>query len=293
MNGRVQSARWELFRALGAALTTPPPDNRPVLDALGLPAQSGADHTAVFVLSAPPHAAIHLGPEGKLGGTGLDRVAGFWRVLGLTPPENADHLGVLLMLYAELGDAEHHTRSEITRHTIAHTRRALFVEHLISWAPAYLAAVAAQPVPVVAAWARLAADTLRDETGRLAISELPAALRDSPEPLDAPASSSALLDALLAPVRSGILFTRSDVERCGAETDLGLRRGERRYALKAYLEQDPRATLAWLAAHARTWSARHADVFPVPAIGRWWAHRAQHTADALTAQLEPAMATRL
>ena len=75
----------ELWRALGAALVTPPPGNAPLLEALGLPAQTGAEHTGVFVLSAPPRAAIHLGPEGKLGGEGLDRIRGFWRALGLRP----------------------------------------------------------------------------------------------------------------------------------------------------------------------------------------------------------------
>lgn len=290
MNAAGHPARWELFRALGAALATPPPHNAPVLDALGLPAQSGAEHTAMFVLSAPPHAAIHLGPEGKLGGAGLDRVAGFWRVLGLPPPEDADHLGVLMMLYAELGDAEDHTAASATRRTVAHTRRALFAEHLVSWAPAYLRVVADQGAPAVAAWARLASDALREEAGRLDIRQLPAALRDSPDPLDRVDDPSALLDALLAPARSGVLLTRADVERCGAATDLGLRRGERRYAIRAYLEQDPHATLAWLAAHARRWSVEHAAVFPVPVVGRWWRERAARTAAALGQLLEPAMA---
>ena len=83
-----------------------------MLAALGLPAPTAAEHTGVFVLSAPPHAAIHLGGEGKLGGEGLDRVAGFWRAIGLTPPPDADQLGVLLMLYAELADAEAAARTE-------------------------------------------------------------------------------------------------------------------------------------------------------------------------------------
>ncbi len=93
--------RWELLRALGAAVLTPPPGNAAPCEVLGLPAQSGVEHTQVFVLSTPLHAAIHLGPEGQLGGEGLDRISGFWRVLGMDPPEDADHLGTLLMLYAE------------------------------------------------------------------------------------------------------------------------------------------------------------------------------------------------
>ena len=46
--------RWELLRALGAAVLTPPPGNAGPCEALGLPAQSGVEHTQVFVLTAPP-----------------------------------------------------------------------------------------------------------------------------------------------------------------------------------------------------------------------------------------------
>ena len=96
----------ELLRALGSVPASPPPHCHPVTDSLGLPAPTAAEHTSVFVLAAPPHAAIHLGADGKLGGEALDRVAGFWRAIGLRPPQDADHLGPLLMLYAELTEAE-------------------------------------------------------------------------------------------------------------------------------------------------------------------------------------------
>ena len=100
------SARAELLRALGAVAASPPPHCHPVTATLGLPSATAAEHTGVFVLAAPPHAAIHLGPSGMLGGEGLDRVAGFWRAIGLHPPQDADHLGLLLMLYAELSDED-------------------------------------------------------------------------------------------------------------------------------------------------------------------------------------------
>ena len=66
---------------------TPPPGSDAVCAALDLPSFSGAEYTEAFVLLAPPHAAIHLGTEGKLGGDALDRVEGFWRALGAS-----DHL---------------------------------------------------------------------------------------------------------------------------------------------------------------------------------------------------------
>lgn len=282
-----QPWRGELWRALGAALVTPPPNNAAVLDALGLPAQTGADHTGAFVLSAPPHAAIHLGPDGKLGGAGLDRVAGFWRVLGLDPPEDADHLGVLLMLYAELGDAEHATTTPDTRRALTHARTTLFAEHIASWAPSYLAAVTRHTPASVAAWATLTADAVRTETAPSPSRSLPAALRDAPDPIDPTADdSAALLDALLSPVRSGLVLTWPDVEQCGAQAGLGVRRGERRYAIKAYLEQDPRPTLHWLAHHARACSQQHAAAFADPDVAQWWQARARHTAAALESMLE-------
>lgn len=284
--------RWELLRALGAALVTPPPHNDAMLEALGLPAQSGAEHTGVFVLGAPPHAAIYLGPEGKLGGVGLDRVAGYWRVLGLQPPEDADHLGVLLMLYAELGEAEDNAGAEATRTALARVRSVLFDEHIASWAPAYLAAAHTHTAPAVAAWVQLTAEALRAEATHLRVGELPAALRDAPAPLDPSADPASMLDALVAPVRSGFVLTWPDVERCGAQTGLGVRRGERRYALKAYLEQDPRLTLDWLASHARSWTERHAAAFPDPLIASWWQDRARHTARTLDALNQPTMAGR-
>ena len=137
----VPTAGAELLRALGSVPGSPPPYCQPVLAALGLPPLTAAEHTAAFVLTAPPHAAIHLGSEGKLGGEGLDRVAGFWRAIGLAPPADADNLGVLLMLYAELAEAGTAARSELTRQRLTHARAALLREHLWSWAPGYLAAL--------------------------------------------------------------------------------------------------------------------------------------------------------
>ena len=154
-----------------------------MLAALGLPAPTAAEHTGVFVLSAPPHAAIHLGGEGKLGGEGLDRVAGFWRVIGLTPPPDADQLGVLLMLYAELTDAEVAARAEGTRERLSHARATLLREHLWSWAPGYLTAVSRVAGPTLAAWAELTLPALHREARSAAASRtaaLPAALRAAP-----------------------------------------------------------------------------------------------------------------
>jgi hypothetical protein len=279
----MDGVRWELFRSLGAAVLTPPPGNRALCAALDLPIQTGVDHTDAFVLSAPPHAAIHLGPEGKLGGEGLDRIAGFWRVLGLRAPEDADHLGALLMLYAELGEAEQNTSDERGRAQLHRVRAALFHEHIWSWAPGYLLAVTELGIASVAAWARLTEQALRAECEALGAAQmLPLALRAAPAAMDTADSLDEALDALVAPIRSGVVLTYRDLATCAHQVGLGLRRGERRFALRAMIEQDAPGTLMWLGARARWWSERCASA---PRMGNdpgeWWSRRAANTARVL------------
>ncbi len=278
----------ELLRALGSVPGSPPPSCGPVLGALGLPALTAAEHTAAFVLSAPPHAAIHLGSEGKLGGEGLDRVAGFWRAIGLAPPADADELGVLLMLYAELVDAKTAARSELTRQRLTHARTTLLREHLWSWAPGYLTALSKVATPGLAAWAELTLRALHREARSPVASRttaLPAALRVAPSPSRPGDSRDQLLDSLVAPVRSGILLTREDLREAAAAAGLGYRVGERRYTLAAMLDQDPSATLGWLRCHARRWASTHASQPPVDGHDprRWWARRAMTTSRTLAA----------
>jgi Nitrate reductase delta subunit len=283
------TGRTELLRALGAVVSTPPPDCGPVTAGLGLPAPTAAEHTGVFVLSAPPHAAIHLGEDGKLGGEGLDRVAGFWRVLGLSPPADPDHLGALLMLYAELGDAEIAARSGQAREWLGRARAALLWEHLWSWAPGYLTAVQRLGTPSLGSWARLTLGALAREARQCpAPATLPLALRAAPPALAAAVSDGSLLDLLLAPVRSGIVFTREDLRQAAGAAGAGYRLGERRYTLQAMLDQDPAATLGWLSGFARQWASWHIEQQPVtgPDPRRWWADRAAGTALALHAVQE-------
>lgn len=286
------SARWELLRALGAAILTPPPGNTAVCEALGLPVQSGVEHTDVFVLNAPPHGAIHLGPEGKLGGEGLDRIAGFWRALGLKAPEDADHLGTLLMLYAELGEAESSSCDDRGRIQMHRARAALFHEHIWSWAPGYLTAVTGLQAGSTTAWAQLTEQALHAELAELgAAALLPLALRVAPSGLDVADSFDQTLDALVAPVRSGVILTHRDLAACATHAGVGFRRGERRFALRAMLQQDACGTLTWLAGHARSWSARPTSTQPTENDPcSWWAQRAAHTAHTLEALAEEGMA---
>lgn len=268
----LSAARAELLRALGVVALDPPSTSVRVLDALGLSEITGAEHTEAFVLLAPPHAAIHLGDEGKLGGEALDRVEGFWRALGTTPPRDADHLGVLLLAYAGL--------REMSDDAADHAARALFHEHLWSWAPGYLDGLRSSCAPAVAQWCELTLDALRAEALDAGASDdVPLALRDAPEPLREKPDKDELLDAMVTPIRSGVVLSQRDVAAGADHIGVGFRRGERRFALKAMLEQDAHATLSWFAAQADTAARRHTESYGLDATGRWWRARAFATAE--------------
>ena len=150
----VAAGRWELLRALGAVPDSPAAA-RCVGAALGLDPVSDAEHTGAFVLNCPPYAAIYLGPQGAIGGEGADRVAGFWRAIGITPPTEPDHLAALLGLYARLGEAAAGARRAATGAALAQSQAVLFWEHLWPWLPAYLDAVGDLAIPALDGWAAL------------------------------------------------------------------------------------------------------------------------------------------
>lgn len=269
----MSSGRWELLRALGAVAGVPE-DARSVLAALGIEGCDDAAHTSVFVLNCPPYASVYLGAEGGLGGVAGDRVAGFWRVLGMPPPDPADHLTGLLSLYAQLGEAGPE---------LAHVRSALFCEHLWPWLPGYLDAVGELGVPALAAWAGVLAEALGSELDSYGVAPLPAALREAPPPVGADCGVGELLDTLIAPVRSGMILTRRAVAAGAGQAGAGHRIGERRFALRAMLEQEPDGTRGWLAEEASRWAKRHRAAAPHDPVQQWWSTRARTTAEVLSA----------
>lgn len=96
----------------------------------------------------------------------------------------------------------------------------------------------------------------------------------------APAADGSLDDlagALLTPVRSGIILTRRRLADAAGETGTGHRIGERRFTLRAMLEQDPAAILSWLAVESGGWTRRHASRPAGDAVSQWWAVRAAGT----------------
>jgi hypothetical protein len=279
--GGAAAGRWELLRALGAVPDSPAAA-RGVGPALGLGPVSDAEHTDAFVLNCPPYAAIYLGPEGAIGGEGADRVAGFWRAIGISPPAEPDHLAALLGLYARLGEATTEARRPATAAALAQSQAVLFWEHVWPWLPAYLDAVTDLAVPSLTGWADLARRALAAEYARQPpCPRRPLALRAAPPGAQPGVSPAGLAELATIPVRSGLILTRRRLAEGAGQAAVGFRIGERRFALRAMLEQDPRATLGWLAGEAGRWRQRHRGRAPGDPITGWWAARAARTTQVL------------
>jgi len=282
--GHSSSPRAELFRALGVLCESPVPGHDHIAKALGLPGgPDPAEHAAVFLFQSYPYASVYLGPEGMLGGEARDRVAGFWRAVGLVPPAEPDHLAALLGLYATLVDAEA-GEGDVARTVLRReARRALLWEHLLSWALPYLWKLREVGGPYHRGWADLLERALRDEAADLPGPErLPLHLRSAPPLPEPDASADEWVAAILAPVRSGMVIVRGDLATASRDLGLALRMGERAYALKALFQQDAPATLTWLSAQARGWIVRHAAAEPLSGpIASFWRSRAEATLAAL------------
>jgi len=278
-------SRSGLLRALADLAARPHAGSAAVADALELPRPpTASEHADLFDFQVYPYASVHLGDEGMLGGDARDRIAGFLRALDVTPPPEPDHLVVLLHAYADLSDlaASGAPRAD-------HARLVLLHEHLGSWVGRFLARVAELGAEPLRAWARLTVQTLAAELSEQgAPPELPPVLRDAsmlPEPEDATAAD--WTQALLTPVRSGLVLARADLSRAAHELGLGTRVGERAYVLRALLDQDAREVLAWIAGEARR---QGDDLAPVEATGgtevaAWWRARLERTTDVIERQL--------
>ncbi len=259
----------ELFRALAMlAEFSESAEFARVASALELGAlPSASEHTELFVFQLYPYASVYLGAEGMLGGEARDRVAGFWRALGATPPAEVDHLSVMLAFYARLvelaedanGDAGNE-RDAARRGGRRRARKAFLWEHLLSWLPAYLTKLREIAPPFYRRWSEMLMEALLEEAETSGRPELPPAHLRAATGLTDPRrddDAGEFLDSLLSPVRSGMILTRSDMSRAARRMDAGLRLGERRFILKTLLGQDARGTLAWLAEEAASWVERH------------------------------------
>lgn len=281
MNGRA-----ELFRALGALAEPPEASHEAIAGALGLPGRPApGEHVEVFLLGAFPYASVYLGADGMLGGEARDRVAGFWRALGLVPPPEPDHLAALLGLHAALIDAEAASADPLGAEAWRSSRTALLWEHLLSWLPPWLDKVAELGSPYYAAWAGLVREAIMAEADELGRQDrLPLALRQAAGLPPPEATAGEWLGALLTPARSGMIVTRQDIRRAGRELDLASRVADRAAMLRAMFGQDPDATVGWLAGEARRSARRRrADELVLGDVAMFWSRRALACAEALDA----------
>lgn len=283
------TGRAELFRALGALCERPRPEHGELTRALRLPeAPAGDVHTDLFLFQLFPYASVYVGAEGMVGGEASDRVAGFWRALGLEAPCEPDHLAALLALYAELIVQEQSASNAARRKLLKNARKALLWEHLMSWLPVYLDKLADIADAFFSAWGKLAGASLADEARRLGPPDhMPLHLREAPKVLVSPHSREEFFSWLLAPVCSGMVLCRSDLRRAAEELGLGLRVGERRFALESLLCQDAEGVLTWLAGEARRCTTRHGRWAPMTGcVSSFWMSRAE-AAEALLVECTP------
>lgn len=275
----------ELFRALAVLAEPPVAEAVRVADALELgPVPGAAEYTELFVFQLYPYASVYLGPEGMMGGEARDRIGGFWRALGETPPAEPDHLALMLALYARLVEMEEGASEEARRESWSLARRAYLWEHLLSWLPVYLDKLTEIASPFYRGWGRLLAQALTNEAetvGRQ--SQLPLHLRDAHALFDPRRDGvEEFLQSLLAPVRSGMILVRSDLTRAARELGLGLRLGERRFILKALFGQDAAGLLEWLAEEATRWQKRHGlHLETLGGVAAAWEERAETSAKLL------------
>ncbi|HEV2765004.1 MAG TPA: molecular chaperone TorD family protein [Pyrinomonadaceae bacterium] len=282
----------ELFRAL-AALAEPPNETTPRLaGALSLgPPPRDDEYTEIFLFQLYPYASVYLGAEGMRGGEARDRVAGFWRALGRVPPNEPDHLAVMLALYARLREFEEGEPDEQRRGGWRHARRAFLWEHLLSWLPVYLSKLKDLSQPdeddprFYARWAELLARALDEEAGALGPQgTLPAHLREAP-PLADPrrAGTDEFLRTLLAPARAGFVLTRADLRRAARRLELNTRPGERHFVLKSLFAQDAAGLLGWLKREADSAAEQHRARRPaLGAVAEAWETRAAASAALLS-----------
>jgi TorA maturation chaperone TorD len=272
----------ELFRAL-AALAEPPTDETVrVVEALDLgELQSPYEYTQLFIFDLYPYASVYLGPEGMLGGEARDRISGFWRALGQTPPAESDHLSVMLAFHARLIDLEQAETDPIRALSWQNSRKAFFWEHVASWLPFYLTKLADIAPPFYKRWSEILMSALREEaqtvgppsTLSIHLSEQTGLIDPRENPVED------FLQSILTPLRSGIIFTRTDLTAAARTLGLSLRMGERKFILKMLLAQDAQRVFDWLLKEAEAWATRHrSNLSAFAGVSDYWE---QKTRDAI------------
>ncbi len=250
----------ELFRSLAVLSEPQTPETSRLATVLGLgPLCDASEYTELFAFQLYPYASVYLGAEGMLGGEARDRVAGFWRALGQTPPAEPDHLSVMLATYARLVELEEGQDDSVRRASCRGARKAFLWEHLLSWLPVYLSKLHDIAPPFYRRWEELLIMSLLEEAKTVGKQKkLSLHLSEAPGIVD-PRNGEVgeFLHSLLTPVRSGMVLTRADLSHAARKLGLGRRLGERKFILESLFSQDAGGILSWLTGEASTWARRH------------------------------------
>ncbi|MGI9017348.1 MAG: hypothetical protein ACR2HR_09650 [Euzebya sp.] len=241
---------------------------------MGLPVPDPWQWHATFVERFYPYGSAYLSDTGFVGGEVRDAAAGVFRALEADPPQEADHLAVLLSGYAT-----------VDANGWGPARSTLLWQHLLPWTLPYLDRMRTDAPECYRRWATLLFDTLSDVAARVARPSgaaltLTTSTGGLADPRDA--GEDAFVTSLLAPARLGAIVTRDDLLQAAQALDLHARIGERRYLLKGLITQDPPGLLRWLSRHCDH-TGRRAGQWPaaVADIGLGWSRRAQASASLL------------
>mgnify|MGYP001193700024 CR=1 FL=1 len=253
----------QAVRGLAVLAESPGDEHAAIACALGLESvPSLAEYSDLFLFQLYPYASVYLGTEGMIGGTARDRHRRLWHAVGLRPPREPDHLASLLGLYASLIERAERGESEAEALLSFQAAWTLLMEHLCPWVFAWLDRMQELSSGFYASWASLLQRCLMEElSGERSIrfaddavdSEIASLqhLRDVPSlPDPRRHGSESFVTGLLASISSGMIITRADLGRIARSLDLGLRAGERRYALEHLIAQDAEGTLRALVSEA-------------------------------------------
>ena len=184
-----------------------------------------AEHYELFHLQLPPVAGSYLHPRGLAGAEVAERIAESYRLSGFAPKlddTSADHLGVMLVHLSFATGAEADAladgRDDVAER-VAELTEAFIADHLMSWLPAWVAAVRDQPPGLWSAVSMLIWDLVSDQA---------ASTEPVPTPELAPVNLEVLLDrpstglrqiarALTVPLQCGLFVTRTDITAVARE----------------------------------------------------------------------------
>jgi hypothetical protein len=191
----------------------------------------------------------------------------------------------MLALYARLCELAEDESARDLREGWERARKAFLWEHLLSWLPLYLRQVERLATPFYRRWGEILLEALLAEAKIVGQPEsLPLHLRAGLRLVDPRGEGKVgeFLQSLLAPARSGMILTRSDLNRAARRLGLGVRIGERAFTLRALFGQNAAGVLEWLAAEAGGWREFHASGRePLGIVAQAWEEKARDAATLL------------